>query len=183
MFRIHITSLILLSLLIHSAKSQSQIASRLEHLNMGEGNSLETFYCIHQDIRGFLWFGTLGSLIKYDGYRFSKYTPDKNDTSTISSNIINSIYEDRSGIMWMGTNNGLNRYNRDTDNFTIFLNDPLNESSLSNNIVMGIYEDSEGNLWIGTDGGGLNRFSRKTKKFNRYVNNPDDTNTLSHNSI
>ena len=70
MFRIHITSLILLSLLFYSAKSQSQIESRLEHLNMGEGNSLEAIHCIHQDTRGFLWFGTLGGLYKYDGYNF-----------------------------------------------------------------------------------------------------------------
>lgn len=159
MIRVLHTYLLLLSIIIlTSVNLYPQIESRLEHLNMGEGSSLETIYCILQDSKGFLWFGTLGGLYKYDGYTFKKYIPNIYNNRSISSNIINSIYEDRSGVLWIGTFKGLNRYNADTDNFIRYTSDPNNSTSLSNDIVMSIFEDRSGMLWIGTDGGGLNMF-------------------------
>jgi len=184
MNRVFHSSLILLSLFVLTLTNfYPQIESRIEHLNMGEGSSLETIYCILQDSKGFLWFGTLGGLYKYDGYTFKKYIPDINDDRSLSSNIINSIYEDRSGVIWIGTFKGLNIYNRDTDDFTRYLNNPNEPYSLSNDLVMSVYQDQSGTIWIGTDGGGLNMFDREQEKFIRYMHDPDNSNSLSHNSI
>lgn len=164
MFRISSSFFTLLLLIVlTSTQLYPQIESRLEHLNMGAGNSLETIYCILQDSKGFLWFGTLGGLYKYDGYTFNKYTSDNNNERTLSSNIINSIYEDRSEILWIATSKGLNKYNRDTDDFTRYTNDPNDSTSISSDIVMSIFEDQSGMIWIGTDGGGLNKFEPPTK--------------------
>ncbi len=69
----------------------------------------------------------------------------------------------------MGTfGGGLNVYNKKTNNFICYKNNPQDNYSLSDNRVISIYEDTDGNLWIGTYGGGLNKFDRRRGKFYRF---------------
>ena len=65
--------------------------------------------------------GTLDGLNKYDlkTEQFYKYKNNPNDTTSISDNDITSIFEDKSGTLWIGTTNGINKYNRENDNFTV----------------------------------------------------------------
>jgi ligand-binding sensor domain-containing protein/signal transduction histidine kinase len=87
--------------------------------------------------------------------------------------------KDSKGFIWIGTEDGLNKY--DGYDFTIFRNNPLDSSTLSDNIVQCIAED--GNyLWIGTRSG-LNRFNKLTEKVTRYYHNKNDENTLNDNLI
>ena len=82
-----------------------------------------------------------------------------------------SIFEDKSNLLWIGTQKGLNTYNKKTGKFTLYLNDPSNPYSLSHNQVNSIAEDRSGNIWIGTVNG-LNKFNRNTNRFIRYYENP-----------
>lgn len=79
---------------------------------------------------------------------------------------IHCMLQDKKGFLWLGTSNGLNRY--DGYNFIIYTNDPADSTSISDNGIVSILEDEEGYIWIGTTGGVLNRFDRKTGIFNRY---------------
>ncbi len=65
----------------------------------------------------------------------------------LSNPTINCIYEDKYGFLWLGTNNGLNRY--DGYEFKVFKNDPTDSTSLPSNSIVTISEDHNGNLWIG----------------------------------
>ena len=69
----------------------------------------------------------------------------------LSQNTVNSIIQDRNGFIWIGTKDGLNRY--DGQNFQIFKYDPDEKNSIGNSFVTILYEDSKGNIWIGTDAG------------------------------
>ncbi len=84
----------------------------------------------------------------------------------LSQNTANCILQDSYGFIWIGTEQGLNKY--DGYRFTTYKHDPDNPNSLSNNRIWTIYEDQSGVLWIGTFGGGLNRFDRATEQFTRY---------------
>ena len=67
----------------------------------------------YQDSQGYLWFGTQDGLNRYDGYHFTIFRPDPDDPSSLNDRIINSIVEDTSGNLWVGTTlGGLNRYDR-----------------------------------------------------------------------
>ncbi|RED96020.1 hybrid sensor histidine kinase/response regulator transcription factor [Marinoscillum furvescens] len=78
------------------------------------------------------------------------------DPKSLSKNIATAIIEDRSGLIWIGTNGGgLNLYNPDRKNFKHYHKN-VSPGSLSYNKIRGIEEDPQGNLWIGTEGGGLN---------------------------
>lgn len=98
----------------------------------------------------------------------------------LSSNSIWSILQDSRGFLWIGTDNGLNRF--DGYNIKIFKNDPGDSTSLSSNSVESIYEDRSGRLWIGTHCG-LNQFDPYSETFLRYVHDPNDPNSLSANHV
>jgi ligand-binding sensor domain-containing protein len=108
-----------------------------------------------------MWFGTEYGLNRYDGYTFTVFKYNEEKKNSLSNNHILSIYEDRAGIIWIGTKGGgLNKYDREKEEFINFKNDPGDINSLSNNIVTSICEDNAGTLWIGTDGGGLNKLEK-----------------------
>lgn len=93
---------------------------------------------------------------------------------------VNCIIQDSRGFMWIGSRNGLNRY--DGYKFTTFRYDSKNENSLSNNMITALAEDSEGNIWVATQNA-LNRYCRKTGVFTRYSHDPHNTNSLASNVI
>ncbi len=88
-----------------------------------------------------------------------------NITDGLSSNNVQSIFQDKDGFLWIGTADGLNRY--DGYSFTTFRNDPQDATSISNNSIWSIYEDKFGDLWIGTEDG-LNLFNRDNEIFTAY---------------
>ncbi len=88
----------------------------------------------------------------------------------LSQNAVSSLVQDRRGFIWIGTKDGLNRY--DGYSFVTFHHDPFDPSSLSDAEVTALFEDSQGTLWIGTRRGGLNRFDREREIFHRYAGGP-----------
>jgi PAS domain S-box-containing protein len=99
----------------------------------------------------------------------------------LSQNAGLAFWQDKNGFMWIGTQDGLNRYDGQT--FTIYKNDPDNPASLSNNSINALTEDRDGFLWIGTWGGGLNRFDPHTQQFTRFQNDPNNPISLSNDNV
>ena len=64
-----------------------------------------------------MWFGTIDGLNKYNGYEFEVYRSVLDDLTSISNNRINAIDQDNKGNLWIGTNNGLNLFNKKNNNF------------------------------------------------------------------
>lgn len=91
------------------------------------------------------------------------------------------VMQDSRGFMWVGTQNGLNRY--DDQCFRTFFSNPADSCSLSSNFIQSIIEDSKGNIWIATNGGGFNKFDRKKNRFKQYIHQPNNLNSVSGNYI
>jgi signal transduction histidine kinase/ligand-binding sensor domain-containing protein len=131
---------------------------RFERISLEQGLSQSTVFCMLQDSQGFMWFGTEDGLNRYDGYTFTVYKHDPEEPNSLGGSWIQAILEDDSGTLWIGTSDGgLDRYDRNLDQFTHYRNDPEDSSSLSDDEITAIYQDQDGVLWIGTGGGGLNR--------------------------
>ena len=109
--------------------------------------------------------------------RFSNIT----SSNGLSQNTVNCIIQDNKGFVWIGTANGLNRYNG--YQFKIYKNEQGNENSLSNNYVVALYQDRKGYIWIGTFGGGVNRFNPDTEEFVRYQHRKGDVSSIASNDI
>lgn len=82
----------------------------------------------------------------------------------LSDNRITAIYKDQTGYIWIGTKNGLNKYDGQT--FTIYK--PNKENSISNEIINTITGDLEGNIWVGTMSG-LNKYNPITDQWTNWV--------------
>ena len=82
----------------------------------------------------------------------------------LSSSNITVIYQDSKGYMWIGTDDGLNKYNG--YNVSVYNYEIDNEESLSSTHITAILEDEEENMWIGTEEG-LNILNKDTGKVTR----------------
>lgn len=99
----------------------------------------------------------------------------------MAHNTVYAIMQDREGFIWLGTKNGLNRYDGYSfKSYNINYND---SASLSNSWINVLFEDSRGNIWIGTEGGGVNCIIRKTGKIVKYSNILGDGNSLPNNYV
>ncbi len=144
-----------------------------------DSNSLSSdlVWSIHEDADGILWIATNGGgLNRLDRrmQQFTRYLNSPDDPNSVSDNVVYSIGEDRRGTLWVGTNVGLDRLDREEEQFVHY---PTGFAVLS------ILEDGEGTLWVGTLGGGLGRFDREAGQFTFYQNDPNDPSSIGDNSI
>lgn len=144
----------------------------------------EPGFSIIQDRDGFLWFSSFfNGLVRFDGTSVKRFREGPN---SISSDFVTQIFEDSRGYIWVGTNSGLNRYNKNDNSFTIYRKDPALANSLVGDTFnlssKTIIEDRAGFLWFGTQSG-LSRFDPKTEQFTSYQHNPEDPGSLSDNDI
>lgn len=98
----------------------------------------------------------------------------------LSNSTIEAICQDSRGFMWIGTRDGLNRYDGHT--IVVFRNDPGDSGTLSDSYIRSLYEDRKHALWIGTVNG-LNLYDPAHGKFTRWKHHPGDSLSLSHNVI
>lgn len=86
-----------------------------------------------------------------------------NINNGLSQGFISSIIQDKSGLMWFATSDGLNKYDGTT--FTIYHHDPDDPASIGSDDLACLFEDSKGRLWIGTRNNGLDLFDRENHIF------------------
>lgn len=101
------------------------------------------------------------------GDAFFEHITNRDGLSQMS---INAILQDRRGFLWIGTEDGLNRY--DGYEIKVFKNRPGEGSSLSNGWIQALLEDRDGALWIGTREG-LNRRDPETGEITHHWHDPD----------
>ena len=135
------------------------------------------------DHSGIVWLGTTEGLDRFDPTtgKFTYFKHSETDPSSISCNMVRSLYEDKAGVLWVGTgiafdtktkDGGLNRFNKETGTFTRYLHDPNDRHTLISNKVRAIFEDSKSNFWVGTDGDGLHLMNRENGAFERLSCDP-----------
>lgn len=160
---------IVISLLLFCAVSLISEDYNFYKLSLKDGLSSNSVYRIEQDYIGYMWFGTFSGLNRYDGTEIKTYKPEPGNSNSISSPVIFDLFEDSRNRLWIATDGGgLNLYNRNGDDFTVFSHDSEIESSISSNNVYSLCEDSLNRLWIGTAGGGLNLFNENDHNFSFY---------------
>lgn len=84
----------------------------------------------------------------------------------LSQSVVKCILQDSHGFIWVGTQDGLNRF--DGYGFQKFINDPFDSTSISSNWIYSIAEDAQENIWVGTRNG-LNMYDSKLGKFKRFL--------------
>jgi len=99
----------------------------------------------------------------------------------LSQSTAMQIAQDKTGFLWIGTQDGLNRF--DGYGFKVYKHVRGDAHSLSDNHVRALAADSDGALWIGTQAGGLNRYDATLDRFDSYLADPAQNNALANNLV
>ncbi|HUX39017.1 MAG TPA: two-component regulator propeller domain-containing protein [Rectinemataceae bacterium] len=151
-------------------------------LGSKDGLSNTSVSGIAQDSKGFIWMGTQGGLVRYDGSTFKTWQNQPFNPNSLSTDLVQTLYIDKDDTIWAGTYYGLDRFDPATGSFKIFKTEAGRPDSLSANLVIAIERDAEGSLWVGT-ANGLDRLDEKTGSFVRYFNQPGNPRSIPHNTI
>jgi ligand-binding sensor domain-containing protein/serine phosphatase RsbU (regulator of sigma subunit) len=98
----------------------------------------------------------------------------------LAQDTVSAIAQDLTGFVWLGTADGLARY--DGQRFRVFRNVRDNSSTISSSFISTLLMAKDGTLWIGTTGGGVNRYLPDTESFERFVAT-EDADTLDDGTI
>ena len=132
------------------------------------------FFCPNsplEDTAGNFWIPTWGSgLLQLDRKTntFTQYLNDPGDQNSLASDQILMAFEAPSspGVIWLGSEAGLTRFDPDSHQFTFYFLDELRR-------IMMIHEDTEGKFWVATASTGLHRFDPKTGFMERSYTTDD----------
>ncbi len=121
---------------------------------------------LHEDCHGDIYIGTIFGLTVYspDKNQFTHYQYVPSVNSTISNGFITCFFEEDSSTIWVGTMNGLNKFDKDTQTFKRY----YDKDGLPSNAIEAIEIDSSGFLWISTNYG-ISRMNVKTEEFKNYT--------------
>lgn len=156
--------------------------------NEAQGPAGNYILSLLEDRRGDLWVGTRGSGLSRmrraskGKPQFTHFRHEAQVATTLGSNTIHSIYEDRSGDIWIGTGGGgLNKFEAARGAFKRY--EASEASGLRDAFVYAMLEDATGAFWLGTSSGGLHRFDRANETFTQYAHAPNDARSLSNNRV
>ena len=181
-----ILSLLLIYISLPSLSLQSQTSPQnFNFINIKEGASKAGISTIVQDDYGFLWIGTNGSgVYRYDGSNYTSYKYLSNDSTSIASNLVFCSYFDSKNRLWIGTDEGLNLYDRKNDRFKKIVLVQGTENAHPNTAISSLEEDNEGNLFIGVFGQGIFKLDLKDLKAEKLsLLLPDSSSEITAKSI
>ena len=112
------------------------------------------------------WGGGL-NLMDVENEQFVHFKHSSQDKTSLADDIIWSMFKDLNNDVWIGTQNGLSKFNVETGTFKNYFARDGEKGTLSNNHVLAINQTSDGTLWVGTSNG-LNRLDRNATEFKSY---------------
>jgi len=136
----------------------------LKHFQTNNPLSYQYVKSIKQDNNGFMWFGTLDGLHRYDGHEFNHYHHDSTNPNSLAGDTISDLLIDKKGQLWAATRGGGISLLRESTNDFISLSTKSQKFPLSHDNVNVLLEDSLGNIWAGTEYG-LNHIRPNNQSF------------------
>lgn len=158
--------------------------ANFQHYTIEEGLSVNAVYCITQDSKGFLWFGTIDGLNRFDGRHIKTYrlTDDEQQQIQLGS-IIYGLCEDKEQQLWIASDRGIALLDLKTERFRPF--DPkTGRSAVGSDACAGaVLMDSSGRIWMSILGQGLYCYTPGTGKVEQFSYTPGKPGSLASNNI
>ena len=171
-----------------SRLNAQDINLKFNHLTTDNGLPQNSVYSIVKDKYGFMWFGTWGGLVRYDGYSIKVFRANENDTTALSDNIIKVIVTDPLHNIWVETGDKtyIYKYNYEYENFTrvLFKKAPVYVVKLLNKWKIKSFKTAHNKLfkWTSTSQG-LMQINQSSGKQTLYLSNHNSPFSLSDDQI
>ena len=142
--------------------SSLQAQYQFSHLDINKGLSHNQVNTIFKDSKGFMWFGTMAGLNRYDGYKFKVFKHNLRDTVSLNDDYIINVFEGPEQKMLVQTRLGLNIYDPITEKFSRNPAQYFRGLGVEDD-VKNIVRDPQGNFWIICAQSGLYKYVSKSK--------------------
>ncbi|MCB0569227.1 MAG: response regulator [Phaeodactylibacter sp.] len=156
---------------------------RFSHLTIDEGLSNNQVNCIYKDRFGFMWFGTMSGLNRFDGYHFRVFRNDPRDTFSIGDNYVLNLFEDHQGRLWADTRSGLNVFDPRSEKFYRYPQQWLDSLGLSGEAITKAYQSPDGHFWYLTSKNGIYEHRPGEDRLAHYLYRPQQDGPISSKSI
>ncbi|MBB5396604.1 two-component regulator propeller domain-containing protein [Mucilaginibacter sp. AK015] len=156
---------------------------QFSRLDITDGLSHNQVNTILKDSKGFMWFGTLSGLNRYDGYKFKVYKHIEGDTTSLNDDFIVTIAEGPDNKLWIETRNGFNIYDPETDRFSHNTGQYLNSIHVPAMGLTAVKKDRNGNFWFLNASSGLYRYQPSAKKTTRISYRPGLNGSINSNAV
>ena len=183
-----ITSSYLLYIIVFISAFPLQVSAQKIHFEKVHGAEDEIGTLVQgmtQDAKGFLWIASINGLFKYDGFQYTSYRNQPQDSSSLAFNNLECIAADNKGFIWIGHYHGragLERLDPSTGIFKHFQHNPKDPTSISSDSISALIQARDGTIWVGTNAG-LDKYDPATNSFSHFRSNPNDSGSLSSNQV
>ena len=141
---------------------------QFSNLDINKGLSHNQVNCIYKDKRGFMWFGTMSGLNKYDGFTFKVFKHDVHSPLSLNDDCIVNIYEGPENKLWIETRNGFNIYDQLTEQFDHNTDAAYQLLQLPVTGLTSIKKDNGGNYWFLFFNDGVYKYDANTHKTQHF---------------
>jgi signal transduction histidine kinase/CheY-like chemotaxis protein/streptogramin lyase len=152
----------------------------------GSQSTPQFYQTLLEDRDGILWFCNYGAgLVRHDPVlnTWKYYQHDDDNPNSLANDTLWLLFQDRDGILWISTFDGLSRFDPATEQFTNYFHDPNDPNSLGGTVAGQVQQAADGSLWVGTFGGGLDKFDPATETFTHHRHDPDNPHSLSDDNV
>ncbi len=153
-------------------KGTQQHYDILQYMDNSDESPKYFVWDLYQDSKQNIWIATRGQgviRVNFSNGSSTHFHTEGNASRKLSSNIVYSVFEDNHGVVWIGTENGLNVFDPKSDSVEYYYSDIHNPNSISNNAVWSITQDSSGVIWLGGWEGYADKWDPLSKRFTPRV--------------
>lgn len=137
------------------------------------GLSYEAIYKVTQDKTGYIWLGTYQGIYKYDSQKFQRFHHNTEDSTSLLGNRVSAIIVDNYNKLWVGSQNGLNLFNRKTQSFTHYRY-KTQDGKPAGQSIYSLCTDPKGNIWVAdSTGAGILDTTNHIIKLIQPINSDD----------
>jgi signal transduction histidine kinase/ligand-binding sensor domain-containing protein/DNA-binding response OmpR family regulator len=175
---LHKYFVILIFALISTAAFAQQDQIQFSRIDLSNGLSHNQVNSILKDSKGFLWFGTLSGLNRYDGYQFKTFRHEAGDTTSIADDFITNIFELPDHKLYLETRSGANVYDNINQSFIRNVKGYLKGLNIDAREIRDILKDADGNFWFNATADGLFKYDVSTRRTLHFTGNGSKGSTL-----
>jgi signal transduction histidine kinase/ligand-binding sensor domain-containing protein/DNA-binding response OmpR family regulator len=159
---------ILIFVFVSTCAFAQQDQIQFSRIDLSNGLSHNQVNAILKDSKGFLWFGTLSGLNRFDGYQFKTFKHEAADTSSIVDDFVTNIYELPDHKLYLETRSGPNVYDNVSQRFIRNVKGYLNSLGIKANVIRDIIRDRDGNFWFNAVDQGIFKYTTGAQKATHY---------------
>jgi signal transduction histidine kinase/ligand-binding sensor domain-containing protein/DNA-binding response OmpR family regulator len=180
-FKVYIS--VLLCSIMQQCLYAQNTAYQFSHLDITNGLSINQVSSVFKDTNGFMWFGTISGLNRYDGYKFRVFKHSANDPNSLAENSVASIFEGPGKKLWIKTHSGFSIYNSTTEKFLNDVSQELERYNVFTDQLTTIRKDRQGNFWFLTNNEGLYCYHPKTNTTNFFSSTNNKSISILHSNV